>query len=168
MFPTVLSLSLWTYGHTASLLAFVLLFACFGRRVKPPQEDSLREEPLCVENSPKRRGEFGCSIVQIKELPSDLRTPVFWHIDRFDQGQPTGAAIGPRSMAFEAHGSWWLHPTPVSIEDSPILQWSPTPSVSVSGVAHSVPDSLFWDEFAALCICLMIFRLARALSDAVR
>ncbi len=69
---------------TASLVAFVLLFVCFGRSAKPPAqgEGSLREEPLCVENSPERRGEFGCSIVEIKELPSDLRAPVFWHIDR--------------------------------------------------------------------------------------
>jgi hypothetical protein len=86
-----------------------LLFACFGRSAKPPaQGGSLREEPLCVENSPERRGEFGCSIVGIKDLPIDLRAPVFWHIDRFEKGERARAAIGPSSMAFEAHGSWWL------------------------------------------------------------
>jgi quercetin dioxygenase-like cupin family protein len=94
---------------TASLLALVLLFACFGRSAKPSaQEASLREEPLCVPNSPERHDEFGCSIVEIKELPSGLRAPVFWRIDRFDQGERARAAIEPGSMAFEAHGSWWL------------------------------------------------------------
>jgi hypothetical protein len=40
----------------ASLLAFVVVFACFGRSAQPPaQEGSLREEPLCVENSPEQR-----------------------------------------------------------------------------------------------------------------
>jgi hypothetical protein len=69
---------------------------------------SAQEEPLCVENSPERKGEIGCSIVETKPLPESLRDPVFWHIDRFENGETARAAIGPASIAFQAHGSWWL------------------------------------------------------------
>jgi quercetin dioxygenase-like cupin family protein len=67
-----------------------------------------QEEPLCVENSPERRGEIGCSIIEIKALPANLKEPVFWHIDRFENGESARAAIGPTSIAFQAHGVWWL------------------------------------------------------------
>lgn len=40
--------------------------------------------PTCVENSPERRGELGCSIIENKLLPNGLKGPLFWHIDRFD------------------------------------------------------------------------------------
>ena len=69
---------------------------------------SAQEEPSCVENSPERRGEIGCSIVETKPLPQSLREPVFWHIDRFDDRDRARAAVGPASIAFEAHGAWWL------------------------------------------------------------
>jgi quercetin dioxygenase-like cupin family protein len=65
-------------------------------------------EPKCVENSPERRGEFGCSYIEDKPLPVSLREPLVWHIDRFDSGSAAQAAVGPTSVAFEAHGSWWL------------------------------------------------------------
>lgn len=67
-----------------------------------------QEEPVCVENSPERRGKVGCSIVERKQLPVPLKEPVFWHIDRFDSSQPAEAAVGPTSIAFQAHGAWWL------------------------------------------------------------
>ena len=66
-----------------------------------------QEEPVCVENSPERRGEFGCSIVEKKGLPK-LSEPVFWHIDRFDNKERALAGVGPASIAFDAHASWWL------------------------------------------------------------
>ena len=62
----------------------------------------------CIENSPERRGELGCSIVGTKLLPADLREPVFWHIDRFDSAERAQAAVGVASIAFEAAGAWWL------------------------------------------------------------
>src|SRR5882672_1641394 len=61
---------------------------------------SAQEEPWCVENSPERRGEIGCSIIENK--------PLVWHIDRFETGERARAAVGPASIAFEAHGAWWL------------------------------------------------------------
>lgn len=67
-----------------------------------------QEEPPCAENSPERRGEIGCSVVENKSLPANLAEPVFWHIDRFESGERARAGIGPTSIAFEAHGAWWL------------------------------------------------------------
>lgn len=67
-----------------------------------------QEEPLCVENSPERRGEIGCSVIETKLLPANLKEPVFWHIDRFQNGEAARAAVDATSVAFEAHGSWWL------------------------------------------------------------
>jgi quercetin dioxygenase-like cupin family protein len=62
----------------------------------------------CVENSPERRGEFGCSIIENKLLPEGLRGPLFWHIDSFDSLERARAAVGPTSVAFEAAGRSWL------------------------------------------------------------
>ena len=67
-----------------------------------------QEEPVCVENSPERRGDIGCSIVEKKPLPATLKEPAFWHIDKFDSADHAQAGVGPSSIAFEAHGSWWL------------------------------------------------------------
>ena len=64
--------------------------------------------PLCVEDSPERRGELGCSIIVRKVLPEGLEEPVYWHIDRFDSIDRARAAAGPASFAFEADGTAWL------------------------------------------------------------
>src|SRR5262249_7211152 len=87
----------------------VLLWAALGIPLSAQQQGaSLREEPLCVENSPERRGEVGCSIVEDKVLPSTPKGPVFWHIDRFKSGEQAKAAVSATSVALEAHGAWWL------------------------------------------------------------
>lgn len=65
-------------------------------------------EPSCEKDSPERRGEIGCSLVENKPLPEGLKEPLFWHIDRFSSGEEARAKIGPSSVAFEAHGIWWL------------------------------------------------------------
>jgi quercetin dioxygenase-like cupin family protein len=62
----------------------------------------------CVENSPERRGEIGCSVIEKKPLPVGLKEPVFWHIDRFDSAERARTAVGPASVAFEAAGTSWL------------------------------------------------------------
>jgi quercetin dioxygenase-like cupin family protein len=67
-----------------------------------------QEEPMCVENSPERRGEIRCSIVGRKPLPVTLNEPVFWHIDHFASAESAEAGVGPSSIAFQAHGAWWL------------------------------------------------------------
>ena len=62
----------------------------------------------CVENSPERRGELGCSIIENKLLPGGLKEPLFWHIDRFDSAERARKAVSPASIAFEADGASWL------------------------------------------------------------
>jgi quercetin dioxygenase-like cupin family protein len=62
----------------------------------------------CVENSPERRGEVGCSIIEDKLLPDGLQAPLFWHIDSFDSLELATAAVGPTAVAFEAAGRSWL------------------------------------------------------------
>ncbi len=62
----------------------------------------------CVPDSPERRGEIGCSIIQTKTLPDGLSEPVFWHIDRFESAERARAAVGPASIAFDAAKTWWL------------------------------------------------------------
>jgi quercetin dioxygenase-like cupin family protein len=65
-------------------------------------------EPACIDNSPERRGEIGCSLVENKPLPPGLKTPLLWHIDRFATEAAAKAAVGPTSVAFSAHGVAWL------------------------------------------------------------
>jgi hypothetical protein len=48
----------------------------------------------CVENSPERRDEVGCSIIESKQLPGGLKEPLFWHIDRFDSAERARTAVG--------------------------------------------------------------------------
>lgn len=88
-----------TFRIPRSVVFAVLLITQVGRA---------QEEPVCVENSPERRGEIGCSIVERKLLPATLKEPAFWHIDQFDSAEHAKAGVGPFSIAFEAHGAWWL------------------------------------------------------------
>lgn len=74
-------------------------------------------EPKCVENSPERRGGIGCSYVENKALSGVFREPLYWHIDRFDDGEKARAAVGPDSIAFEGHGAWWLLSIESTVED---------------------------------------------------
>ena len=73
-------------------------------------------EPPCVANSPERRGQVGCSLVEDKLLPTDLKGPLIWHIDQFESQEGAQAGVGPTSIALEAHGRWWL----LSIESATI------------------------------------------------
>ena len=64
--------------------------------------------PVCVENSPERRGEVGCSVIESKLLPDTLEEPLFWHIDRFASLELARTALGVASIALEAGGTAWL------------------------------------------------------------
>lgn len=65
-------------------------------------------EPACVADSPERRGEIGCSLVETKLLPAGLAQGLLWHIDRFTSSTAAQAAVGATSVAFAAHDAWWL------------------------------------------------------------
>ena len=62
----------------------------------------------CLQNSPERRGEEGCSILASRTLVGSLTGPVYWHIDRFDSLEAAKKATGPNGVAAEAHGGFWL------------------------------------------------------------
>jgi hypothetical protein len=82
-------MKLFTRRHL-TLVALSLVFVSWQLRAQ--------EEPLCVENSPERRGEIECSIIDTKLLPADLKEPVFWHIDRFKSGDLARAAVGLQAL----------------------------------------------------------------------
>lgn len=69
---------------------------------------SAQLESPCVPNSPERRGELGCSVVEIKSLPALHAKTLYWHIERFDTGDQARAALTATSIAFDAHGASWL------------------------------------------------------------
>lgn len=89
--------------HKACAVAAVVVFT--GMKAN---EAGAQLMSTCVENSPERRGEMGCSILETKLLPTGLKEPLFWHIDRFDSLERARAAVGPASIAFEAAGTAWL------------------------------------------------------------
>ena len=90
--------------HTAcSAIATMLLLSLLTANTAAAQLMS-----TCVENSPERRGEIGCSMIERKPLPDGLKEPVFWHIDRFDSAERARTSAGPASVAFEAAGTSWL------------------------------------------------------------
>ena len=63
----------------------------------------------CLQDSPERRGDPGCSIIADKRLPTPLAAPVLWHIDEFATLTAAQQAEGPTSVALIAHGSAWLY-----------------------------------------------------------
>jgi quercetin dioxygenase-like cupin family protein len=89
--------------HTACAAIAMTLLAALTANTAAAQLMS-----TCVENSPERRGEIGCSIIESKVLPDGLKEPLFWHIDRFDSSERARTAVGPASIAFDAAGTSWL------------------------------------------------------------
>lgn len=76
-----------------------------------------RPSVKCMENSPERRGEEGCTILTNRPLVGSLTKTVYWHIDRFDSLETAMKAAGPNSVATEAHGSFWLLTVEMRAED---------------------------------------------------
>ncbi len=82
------------------ILAFYALCLLATPDERPPVK--------CMENSPERRGEEGCSILAARPLVASTKKPTYWHIDRFDSLEAATKAAGPDSVPAEAHGSVWL------------------------------------------------------------
>lgn len=76
-----------------------------------------RPSVKCMENSPERRGEEGCTILTNRPLIGSLTKTVYWHIDRFDSLEAAMKAAGPNSVATGAHGSFWLLTVEMKVED---------------------------------------------------
>lgn len=67
-----------------------------------------RASVKCMENSPERRGEEGCTILATQLLVGPLPKEIYWHLDRFNSLDAATKAAGPNSVAAEAHGFYWL------------------------------------------------------------
>lgn len=94
----------------SSYLAFILLVLLSKRGMA-------QLEPKCVENSPERQGGIGCSYIENKPLPSTLKEPLYWHIDKFESVERAKAAVSPVSVAFPANGTWWLFTIESTVDD---------------------------------------------------
>src|SRR5262245_39481883 len=101
----------------------------------------------CAADSPERRGEIGCSIIESKPLPEGLTEPVFWHIDRFDSPDRARAGVGPTSVAFDAAGAWWLMTIERDITDhhggEHVTQVGPLPLPRARRYAMVVQSAVF-------------------------
>jgi quercetin dioxygenase-like cupin family protein len=84
------------------LVGALLLAACRDDSATPP-----RPPVKCMENSPERRGEEGCTILANRPLHRRADN-AYWHIDRFDSLEAATTVAGPDGVAAEAHGSFWL------------------------------------------------------------
>jgi quercetin dioxygenase-like cupin family protein len=101
----------------------------------------------CVEDSAERRGEDGCSILETRALPTGLKGPLFWHIDRFDSPDRARAAAGPSRVAFDAAGAWWLMSIEATITDhhggSHVSQTGPLPLPEAQKLSMVVMSTVF-------------------------
>jgi quercetin dioxygenase-like cupin family protein len=62
----------------------------------------------CLEDSPERRGEEGCTVLATKPLAGSITKPLFWHLDHFDSLENATRAAGPNAVTAGAHGFVWL------------------------------------------------------------
>lgn len=85
---------------TVAILAVLGMWAHAAAGERPPVK--------CIEDSPERRGEEGCTILASRPLAGSLTTPVYWYLDRFDSLEAAKKAAGPDAVAAEAHGFAWL------------------------------------------------------------
>lgn len=91
-------------------LFFSLFFyACFTtRNHNDATTGAPRASVKCMENSPERRGEEGCTILATRLLADPLPKEIYWHLDRFNSLDAAAKAAGPNGVAVEAHGDFWL------------------------------------------------------------
>ena len=76
-----------------------------------------RPSVKCLENSPERHGEEGCTILASRLLAGSPAKPVYWHIDRFESLEAAKKAAGPDGVAAEAHNAAWLMTVETQAED---------------------------------------------------
>jgi quercetin dioxygenase-like cupin family protein len=95
------------------LIVFLFAFSCSTTRINKERKIEERPSVRCMENSPERRGEEGCTILTNRRLAGSLPKNVYWHIDLFDSIGAAMKMAGPNGVAVEAHGSFWL----LTVED---------------------------------------------------
>jgi len=96
------------------LILFLFVSSCSTTRSnKEPKNTEDRPPVKCMENSPERRGEEGCTILANRPLSGSLPRIIYWHLDVFDSMEVAMKAAGVNGVAAEAHGSFWL----MTVED---------------------------------------------------
>jgi quercetin dioxygenase-like cupin family protein len=98
-------------------ITFLLVSSCSTQSNKEEKITEERPPVKCMENSPERHGEEGCTILANRPLVGPLADNVFWHIDRFDSLDAAMKIAGPNSVAAEAHGLFWLMTVEARTED---------------------------------------------------
>lgn len=105
------------------LILFLLVCSCTTTKDNRDKKIAIQRPSVkCMENSPERRGEEGCSILTDRPLVGSLTKTIYWHIDRFESLEATIKAAGPNSVATEAHGSFWLLTVETRAEDHHVGQ----------------------------------------------
>lgn len=99
-------------------ILFLLLCSCATTKENKDAKIETRPSSVkCMENSPERRGEEGCTILTNRPLVGALTKTMYWHIDRFESLEAAMKAAGPNSVATEAHGFFWLLTAETKAED---------------------------------------------------
>ena len=83
-----------------AILVIMMLCTLAAAQERPPVK--------CLEDSPERRGEEGCTILASRPIVGTVTGAAYWHIDRFDSLEDAKKATGPNAVAAEAHGGVWL------------------------------------------------------------
>jgi quercetin dioxygenase-like cupin family protein len=99
-----------------SFVFTLLVICCSTPRANKEAITEQRLPVKCMENSPERRGEEGCTILANREFVGSTDN-VYWHIDRFDSVEAAKKAAGPNGVAVEAHGFIWLMTVEARIEE---------------------------------------------------
>lgn len=100
------------------LIFFLVVTSCSTTRSnKETKTAEERASVKCMENSPERRGEEGCTILANRPLVGALTNNTYWHIDRFESLEAALKAAGSNGVATEAHGSFWLMTVETKAED---------------------------------------------------
>jgi len=100
------------------ILLLLIVSSCSKTQSNKEKEAEQQHPPVkCMENSPERRGEEGCTILENRPLSRSITNELFWHLDRFNSEETAMKAAGPNGVAAEAHGSFWLMTVENKTED---------------------------------------------------
>jgi hypothetical protein len=91
LMSTTLALGAWAYG---------------GASVGAAQEEGTGGR--CVPRAERGERKLGCFVMAREEIGALPPSEIYWHIDVFPDLVSAETAAGPRSVAVEAFGEYWL------------------------------------------------------------
>jgi quercetin dioxygenase-like cupin family protein len=95
---------------------FLFALSC-STRINKRRTIEAHPSVKCMENSPERRGEEGCTILTNRRLAGSHNKNEYWHIDRFDSIETALKNAGPNGVPVTAHGLFWLMTVESKTED---------------------------------------------------